>query len=67
MRDRPIAMYEMKDPYDEFDEGASLEDGLSGRLKESSFNYDEQPNYPERRRRVNCCGKKHGEDDAKNY
>jgi hypothetical protein len=63
MRNMTCSM-ETKTPDEAFAEGASLEDGLSGRLKESSYNYDEQPNYPERRRYAGAPSKKRGRDDA---
>lgn len=50
------------DPYDEYASNASLEDGLSGRLKERSYDYSDHPNYPERKRYVGCPSKKRRED-----
>jgi len=51
-----------RDPYEEFDSNADLEKGLSGQLKMSSFDNEDHPNYPERKRYVTHEGKNQKED-----
>jgi hypothetical protein len=51
-----------EDPYEVYESNASLEDGLSGRLKERSFDYSDHPSYPERTRHVGCPSTKRRED-----